>query len=151
MPTSTQQGGVGIFVQLQMKGLMRMSPGNSDKYPDYPKSYPKFMAKGFEDDIFVEYIIYCPNCGSDRLIKAGKDANGEQRMKCKRCNHRFKYNTHMNESAFLLRLMYYYHKGYSAKKIAKELEIHTSTITKYTEKCCHIMKHIFAHVMKERE
>jgi len=110
--------------------------------------YPRFIATGFEDDIFREYIIYCPKCGSDWLIKASKDSNGKQRLKCKQCNRRFKYSTHMDESAFLFRLMYFHCKGYSAKMIAKELEVHTSTVVKYTEKYYPVLKYVFAGIDK---
>jgi len=111
--------------------------------------YPRFIATGFENYIFREYIIYCPKCGSDWLIKSSKNNNGEQRLKCKWCNRRFKYSAHMDESAFLFRLMYFHYKGYSAKMIAKELEVHTSTLVKYTEKYYSVMKYVFADVIRE--
>ena len=69
-------------------------------------------------------------------------------MKCKRCNRRFKYSAHMDGSAFLFRLMYFHYKGYSAKMIAKELEVHTSTVVKYTEKYYPVMKYVFAGIIK---
>lgn len=126
-------------------------PRQESEYPDYPESYHKFVAQGYEDDIPIEYEIYCPKCGSDWLIKASKDSGGEQRMQCKRCTHRFRYSAHMKESAFLLRLLFLHHKGYSATRIAKELEVHTSTITKYVEKYYPVLQKEFLDIINKLE
>jgi len=51
--------------------------------------------------------------------------------------------------AVIFRLMYFHYKGYSAKMIAKELGVHTSTVVKYTEKYYPVMKYVFAGIVKE--
>ena len=124
------------------------SPMNNEQYPDYPENYAKFVAQGFEDDMPVKYTIYCPRCGGDWLIKASKDSNGEQRMQCKRCKHRFRYSAHREESAFLFKIMFFHHKGYSATMIAKELGVHTSTVTRYITKYYPTMKPVFDYIME---
>jgi len=123
-----------------------MSLRKIDEYPDYPKHYAKFKAKGFENDVSVEYTIHCPKCGSDWLIKASKDSNSDQRMKCKRCNYRFRFSMHWNETARILQALVMFKKGQSVKMIAKDLGIDTSTVTEYIENyhstACPLLKDI---------
>jgi len=111
-----------------------MHSKDSDGYPDYPENYTRFMGKKSEEDASLQCLIRCSKCGSDWITKASKDSNGEQRMKCKRCTHRFHVASHFKESAELFRILFLYQKGYSATRIAKELEVHTSTVTKYIDK-----------------
>lgn len=119
-----------------------MASKNPREYPSYPEHYARFRAKGFDNDVPVQFIVYCPNCGSDWLIKASKNADNEQRMQCKRCSYRFHFAAHRRESAIILCILILINKGYSYKMIAKEMDIHTSTVSKYVEKYLPIIKYL---------
>jgi len=134
-----------------VKGLMMLHSKNNDRYPDYPESYTTFAGKKSEEDASLHRAIYCPKCGSDWHTKASKDSNDEQRMKCKRCNHRFHVASHFKDSAELFRILFFYQKGYSATKIAKELEIHTSTVTKCIDKYQPFIEQLLARDINEIE
>ena len=107
---------------------------NKEESIDVCVSYPRHKAVGYENDIPLHYIIYCPKCGSDKLIKSGKTKEMHQRMQCKLCNHRFIFSTHWSESAKILQVMLLFYKNSSLTYIAKEVGLHPRTVSDIIDK-----------------
>jgi len=92
-----------------------------------------YKAKGYEGNTYVEYTIRCPKCDSVWLKKDAKYANNIQRMKCKnwKCGIRFLFYDTREKFKFYIWITFFMIQTHSAKKVADELGIHTSTVSKY--------------------
>ena len=114
-------------------------PNSGGKQPK-PEKYTTYKAKGYINEDYKEFIVVCPDCGSDWLKMNGFNRECEQMFKCKECNRNFpilanyrKIRNIKEGELQLNRIAYLHQKGYSANAIANELGVHTSTITKYID------------------
>jgi len=113
---------------------------HSERKQSKPEKYTTYKAKGYINEIYEEFIVVCPDCGSDRLKKDGSNRDREQMFECKECGRNFpilanyRKARNIKEGELQLnKIAYLYQKGCSANAIARELGVHTSTITKYIE------------------